>query len=89
MYKQLRPLSAQLWWTVQTQKGVANATNWIMQFCRLTRLSTGLSVKLMRQLYISVAIPKMMYALDIWTPLQPSHLATEEVRDRWASCDKW
>ena len=51
---------------VQAQKGVANATNWVMQFCRLTRLSTGPSVKLMCQLYISVAIPKMTYALDIW-----------------------
>jgi hypothetical protein len=59
-------VDAQLRWTVQAQKGVANATNWVMQFRRLTRLSTGLSVKLMRQLYISVAIPKMTYALDVW-----------------------
>ena len=59
-------VNAQLRWTVQAQKGVANATNWVMQFCRLTRLSTGPSVKLMCQLYISVTIPKMTYALDIW-----------------------
>jgi len=59
-------IDAQLQWTVQAQKGVTNATNWVMQFRRLTRLSTGLSIKLMRQLYISVTIPKMTYALDIW-----------------------
>ena len=59
-------INVQLQWTVQAQKGVANTTNWVMQFHRLTRLSTGHSVKLMHQLYISVAIPKITYALDIW-----------------------
>ena len=59
-------VDVQLQWTVQAQKGVTNTTNWVMQFHRLTRLSTGPSVKLMHQLYISVTIPKMTYALDIW-----------------------
>ena len=37
-----------------------------MQFRRLTRISTGIGVKLMCQLYIVVAIPKMTYAIDVW-----------------------
>ena len=47
-----------------------------MQFRRLTRISTGLSIQLMHWLYIAVAIPKMMYAVDVWyTPLTkpPGH----------------
>jgi ribonuclease HI len=37
-----------------------------MQFRRLTRISTGISIRLMRRLYIAVALPKMTYALDVW-----------------------
>ena len=40
-----------------------------MQFHRLTRISTGIGVKLMHQLYIMVAIPKMTYAIDVWYTL--------------------
>ena len=56
----------QLRWNVQSQRGIANATKWILQFQRLTKPFTGVKAKLMRQLYISVAIPKMTYALDVW-----------------------
>ncbi|KAF8964630.1 hypothetical protein BDZ97DRAFT_1631680, partial [Flammula alnicola] len=59
-------IDSQLRWTVQAQKGVANATQWIMQYHRLTKISTGINSKLMRLLYISVALPKMTYALDVW-----------------------
>jgi len=59
-------VNAQLWWTIQAQKGVASATKWIMQLRWLTKISTGINAKLLRQLYISVAIPKMTYALDLW-----------------------
>src|ERR1700735_5229355 len=51
---------------VQAHKGVANATKWIMQFRRLTKISTGINAKLLRQLYISVAISKMTYAINVW-----------------------
>ena len=37
-----------------------------MQFHRLMRILTGISIRLMRQLYIMVALPKMTYALDVW-----------------------
>jgi len=59
-------VDSQLRWSVQAHKGVANATQWIMQFRRLTKISTGIGIRLMRQLYIAVALPKMTYALDIW-----------------------
>ena len=69
-------VSAQLKWTIQAQKGIANATKWVMQFHRLTWILTGLSIQLLHQLYITVVIPKMTYAIDIWyTPLTkpPGH----------------
>ena len=59
-------IDLQLRWNIQAQKGVANTTSWVMQFHRLMRISTGISVKLMRQLYIVVAIPKMTYAINVW-----------------------
>jgi len=54
---------------VQSQRGITNATKWILQFQRLTKPSTGVKAELMRQLYISVAIPKMTYMLDVWYTL--------------------
>ena len=60
------------WPTPHLRQGVANATTWIMQFCRLTRISTGVNAKLLRQLYISVAIPKMTYTLDVQYTPQPN-----------------
>ena len=59
-------IDAQLRWKEQSQRATANATKWILQYRRLTRPSTGVSSKLMRQLYISVALPKITYGLDVW-----------------------
>jgi len=59
-------IDSQLRWKEQAQRATANATKWLLQFRRLTRPSTGVSSKLMRQLYISVALPKIMYGADVW-----------------------
>ena len=59
-------IDAQIRWKEQVNRAVANATKWLLQFRRLTRPSTGTSARLMRQLYISVALPKITYGLDIW-----------------------
>jgi ribonuclease HI len=59
-------VDAQLRWKEQAQRTIANATKWILQFRRLTRPSSGVGAKLMRQLYLSVALPKMTYGLDVW-----------------------
>ena len=45
---------------------LTNATNWLLQFQRLLKPSTGVSTKLMRQLYLAVALPKITYGIDIW-----------------------
>ena len=59
-------LDARLQWKEQAQRATANATKWILQFRRLTRPSTGVKARLMRQLYLSVALPKITYGIDIW-----------------------
>ena len=59
-------IDSQLRWKEQAQWVIANATKWILQYRRLTRISTGVGTKLMRQLYLAVVLPKMTYGLDIW-----------------------
>jgi ribonuclease HI len=59
-------IDSQLRWKEQEQRATANATKWTLQYRRLTRPSTGVSPKLMRQLYLSVALPKITYGLDVW-----------------------
>src|ERR1700678_1772183 len=67
-------INARLQWKEQAQQAKANATKWILQSRRLTRPSTGVRAKLMRQLYLAVALPKITYGIDIWytPPTKPS-----------------
>ena len=62
-------------WTAQTERATRSAEAWISLVGRLARVSTGLSAKGMRQLYVSVAAPKMSYAADVWYTLP--HKASE------------
>ena len=48
-------------WKEQAQRATVKATNWILQFRRLTKPSTGVKLKLMCQLYLAVALPKITY----------------------------
>ena len=59
-------IDRQLQWKTQMQKTISKATSYVLLFRRLTKHSTGIPAKLMRRLYLSVAVPKMMYGLDIW-----------------------
>ena len=56
----------ELRWQEQVEWATATAAKWTLQFCRLTKLSTGIRSRFMRQLYCTVAIPKFTYAADIW-----------------------
>jgi ribonuclease HI len=59
-------LDSKLSWSTQTHEAIAKATKWILLYRRLTKPSLGLSARFMRRLYITVAIPKMTYGLDVW-----------------------
>ncbi|KAH6908836.1 hypothetical protein BKA70DRAFT_1029266, partial [Coprinopsis sp. MPI-PUGE-AT-0042] len=66
-YKYLGVLvDSELRWNSQTMQAVEKATQWVMMYKRLTKPSTGVRSKLMRQLYMAVGVPKMTYALEVW-----------------------
>ena len=62
-------------WKAQTERAAHSAEAWVSLVGRLARVSTGLSAKGMRQLYVSVAAPKMSYVADVWYTLP--HKANE------------
>ena len=46
---------------------------------RATRLSWGITPKYMRHLYIGVALPRILYGMDVWCSVpQGNHLQTPE-----------
>lgn len=77
-------INNKLRWSEQAQASNASATKWIMQFKHLTRPLTGISSKLMRQLYLSVAIPKLTYRADVWfTPPLTNRQERQTTLDQW------
>ena len=53
-------------WKVQQAHAVEKGTKWAAQIRRMARLTWGILPKYARCLYISVAIPRILYAVDIW-----------------------
>jgi len=49
----------------QVNYALQKGTKWVAQYCRLTKLTKGVSTKFMRPFYISVAVLKMLYAADL------------------------
>ena len=62
-------LDPKLKWTAQTERATRSAEAWINLVHRLARTSTSISAKGMRQLYLSIAVPKMTYAAEVWYAL--------------------
>ena len=47
-------IDTQLRWKEQVQHAISNTTKWLLQFQRLTKTTTGVKPKLMRQLYLEL-----------------------------------
>ncbi|PPR06917.1 hypothetical protein CVT24_011000 [Panaeolus cyanescens] len=64
----------ELRWKVQESKACEKATKWTLQFKRLAKPSTGINMRLMKQLFNATVIPKLAYALDVWytPPTKPT-----------------
>jgi ribonuclease HI len=61
----------ELRWKEQTSRAVKKAMDYTLAYRRLTRTIKGASMHIMRQLYNSVIMPKILYAADVWiTPLE-------------------
>jgi hypothetical protein len=59
-------LDQELHWKDQTLKAVAKGTAWVSQLSRLAKTSYGASPSKVRRLYLSVTVPRFVYAADIW-----------------------
>ena len=53
-------------WKAQHTHAIGKGIKWISQLKRLTRPTWGITPNYARRLYISVAIPKVLYAADVW-----------------------
>ena len=53
-------------WSTQRNHAIEKGTKWTAQIRRASAPSWGLTPKHARQLYISVAIPRTLYAIDVW-----------------------
>jgi ribonuclease HI len=53
-------------WKAQCAAALAKGHAWLIQFARITRASKGATAKYVRKLYLSIAIPRMLYAADIF-----------------------
>src|SRR5882724_7990595 len=59
-------LDQELWWKEHVQYTLQKGTKWVALYRRLAKPMKGVSAKHMRWFYISVAIPKMLYAADLF-----------------------
>ena len=70
----------ELRWKQQGATAIKKGQDWLIQFGRLSWASKGIATKYMRQLYTAVAIPRMLYAADIFLP--PVAVDPQRERDR-------
>jgi ribonuclease HI len=56
-------------WTTQHAQVIDKGLRWASQIRRAARPTWGITPKYARRLYISVALPKVLYAADIWCTL--------------------
>jgi ribonuclease HI len=57
-------------WNIQLVNMAEKGTKWLAQIKRAACPSWGITPKYARRLYISIALPKVLYAVDIWcTPM--------------------
>jgi ribonuclease HI len=60
-----------LTWKLQLEHAMVKGSKWAAQIKRVAHSSWGITPKYARKLYISVALPKVLYAIDVWcTPIR-------------------
>ena len=65
-------------WKAQHEKAAQPAITWINLVKRLSHMASGVSARGMRQLYLTVVVPKITYTAEVWYTLlhksKPSNL---------------
>ena len=76
-------------WKGQCAAALAKGQDWIIHFSRIARASRGVHAKYLQQLYLSIAIPRMLYAADIFlTPQQNVGKKTKDGKIKQAILNK-
>jgi len=65
-------LNDELWFQKHAAYALGKGERWISQIKRLAKVTKGMHGAHARRLYYSVAIPSMLYAVDMWCP-QPAN----------------
>lgn len=60
-----------LLWREQTEYALDKGLKWLAVFRRLAKVKTGIPMRISQRLYLAVAIPRMLYAADVF--LTPQH----------------
>src|ERR1700690_401986 len=59
-------IDQELRWKEQGAKAIAKGQDWVAKMGRLARVSRGVATRYLRRLYISVAVPRILYAADVF-----------------------
>ena len=67
-------------WKTQQEYAVRKGAKWAAQIRRLARPTWGITPKYAKRLFTSVALPRIMYAIDIWcTPTDSEHAGPKAI----------
>jgi ribonuclease HI len=80
-------LDQHLNWKEQEAHATKKGAIWAAQIRRVVRPDWGLTPKFARQMYISVALPRILYAADVWAPpmFKPEHAAKTDANRRFTT----
>jgi hypothetical protein len=67
-------------WHKHATYAIGKGTAYVLQLRRLSLSAKGIPLSLMRQLYTSVALPKMLYAVDLW--IRPLYIGESDTAQR-------
>ncbi|KAF7373394.1 RNA-directed DNA polymerase from transposon X-element [Mycena sanguinolenta] len=82
-------LDEKLTFKEQAAAAVAKGQEWIVNFRRLGRVAGGVAAAYIRQLYISICVPRMLYGAEVWlAPTYQRDLGANRRRDTRAPVKK-
>ncbi|KAJ6470023.1 hypothetical protein C8R45DRAFT_797681, partial [Mycena sanguinolenta] len=59
-------LDEALTWKEQAAVAVAKGQEWIINFRRLSQVAGGVGATYIRQLYLAICVPRMLYGAEVW-----------------------
>src|ERR1700761_6723677 len=72
-------LDYKLRWKLHGAKAIAAGTTWVQNFRRLAKTTKGVAAKHIRQFYISIALPRIMYGCSLFlSPGTPNAIGTRK-----------